>query len=349
MCLTPEGDLVSEDMDPLSDDVLSVKEFSWVLGRGLPRVQVHRFSRPPSATRLKGLVPEAKAEIERLGLEWCEDGGAGEVPMLPLAAVAAVGGVPRRWLVILDLKGNTGGQLMAAEVATRGVITDKVITVQHDGGCIIGKEVNADEEAECVEKLTATWGKAAAPNFEDARVLPIARDTLNERYRSFRDSAGIMSAQEFVDFPIKGPRTTLWLVSEFAKAGLNPVARHSQWRVEWGLQGDDRRVRSHEQLSELFELLVTYDQLDASNLVTAEALARYLQQIEYDVKKAADAKVGDDQSAFTYFNGRQRRTASAFVCPALTEHIARIASQDAAILKETRKAAEERGLARAKK
>ena len=96
---------------------------------------------------------------------------------------------------------------------------------------------------------------------------------------------------------------------------------------------------------ETTELACTYDQVDISNLASMEALARHMQFIEHNVKKKKDTvKDFDSQD---YYLGRQRRTGGAIISPELLKWVAESAARDSAILKEERKAAEERALARA--
>ena len=94
-------------------------------------------------------------------------------------------------------------------------------------------------------------------------------------------------------------------------------------------------------------MLGCVDQFDLSNSAGAEAIVRHIQFAEHEVKKKADAKREQDGSE--HFLGRTRRTGGALISPELLKWVAEQASKDSAILKETRKAAEERALARAPK
>ena len=67
-------------------------------------------------------------------------------------------------------------------------------------------------------------------------------------------------------------------------------------------------------------------------------------KVEHEVKKKAEAKKQPDGSE--YFVGRQKRTGGALVSPDLVKWVAEKASRESAILKESRKAAEERALVR---
>ena len=104
----------------------------------------------------------------------------------------------------------------------------------------------------------------------------------------------------------------------------------------------------HEILSEVIEMLGCVDQLDLPNLAGIEVLARHLQYVEHEVKKKQDAKKAGDTGA-EYFLARAKRSGGALIAPELIKWVADRAARDSAILKEQRKAAEERALARAPK
>ena len=104
---------------------------------------------------------------------------------------------------------------------------------------------------------------------------------------------------------------------------------------------------THELLSEILELATTFDQLDVSNLACMECLCRHAQYIEQRVKKKRES--GKDFDSQDYYLGRTRRTGGAIISPELLKWVAESAARDSAILKEERKAAEERALQRAPK
>jgi hypothetical protein len=86
-------------------------------------------------------------------------------------------------------------------------------------------------------------------------------------------------------------------------------------------------------LSEVLERTITYSQLDLSNLACAETLCRRMPLIKCETRKKMDARKGGDSSGYVY-------------SAELQMHIADKASRDTAILREQRKAADERALAR---
>ena len=144
-----------------------------------------------------------------------------------------------------------------------------------------------------------------------------------------------------------GPRTALYVVKEISKQAGGPVQRHMTWKHDNKLQEEERNAVTHEMLSEILELAATHDQLDISNLARMEAMSRRLQYIEQRIKKKREA--GRDFDTQDYYLGRTRRTGGAITSPELQKWVAKSAARDSAILKEERKAAEERAFARAPK
>ena len=97
-------------------------------------------------------------------------------------------------------------------------------------------------------------------------------------------------------------------------------------------------------LSEVLDYAVTVDQLDIVNLVSFEMLVRFMQHQEAEVKKKMESRKEFDSGI--YYLGRNRKTAGTLICPALVEFAAKRASEGYQILKEQRKAAEERKMAK---
>jgi hypothetical protein len=129
-----------------------------------------------------------------------------------------------------------------------------------------------------------------------------------------------------------------------AKYGGSPLGRHTTWLREAKIDDSDPAAFAHEVLSEFFELLLCYDMLDASNLACVERLARWYQDLEGQ-KEPAEAKGASD----AYASGMARAAGGVAYCPELRKYVTTKVGEEMAILKEKRKAREERALARAKK
>jgi hypothetical protein len=162
-----------------------------------------------------------------------------------------------------------------------------------------------------------------------------------------KDLADMSSECTFSDWLMDGPRSAAWHLRQTGRLGMDPVARSSLWKLENKLPDDQTTAVIHGVLSEIYEYMVIYDQLDVVNLASAECLLRHMQMTEARVKKLQESK--RDFDANEYYLGRTRRTGGALICPALTKWVAEQATADSAILKEQRRAEEERKAQRGKK
>ena len=94
--------------------------------------------------------------------------------------------------------------------------------------------------------------------------------------------------------------------------------------------------------------MICFDQLQVGSLAAAEFCARQIQLVE---EKYRDRGVPKDslelvsESEAALFSGSRSRT-TICVCPALSEWIAEEMRKEAAVMKERRKAREERNLAK---
>ena len=118
------------------------------------------------------------------------------------------------------------------------------------------------------------------------------------------------------------------------------------------LQTEQWGVQEHEQLMKYLELAGTYDQLDLSNCAFAEAILRRAQTIEWayhDRLREADSASSKDKMSpeeFAAFSGFSKAGDLLMVAPQLLEHVKTQVEKDAAIMKNIRKAREERELRR---
>eukprot|EP00959_Pyramimonas_sp_CCMP1952_P233178 4872942-Pyramimonas_sp.AAC.1 len=82
---------------------------------------------------------------------------------------------------------------------------------------------------------------AAAPTVAafptvDIRVQPIQQDVSGARFREFRLAVEGMVETPVNDFPVRGPRTTLWLCRFMVANGQTPLGRHARWKADAKLQ-----------------------------------------------------------------------------------------------------------------
>jgi hypothetical protein len=182
----------------------------------------------------------------------------------------------------------------------------------------------------------------------DARILPIRTGPTGIRHREWREVADNITEEVFEDWPIKGPRTSLWC-AQFMRRRNSCADHHLMWRTTAKLQPEQWGVAEHETLLNIVEVAGGYDQLDLGNCAFAEAIFRRLQVIEWAyADKLRDAGGTGGGSKLEYeeiaaFSGRSGHSEnSLMVAPSLLEHVKLTVEKDAVILKNLRKAREER-------
>ena len=128
---------------------------------------------------------------------------------------------------------------------------------------------------------------------------------------------------------------------------------HRFWRQTHRLQAQDPGVAAHGAFCRSLEAAVTYDQVNDVNQACWENLARRFQLHEerYRIKlleaerggqKGGNAMDADEASIF--LGTTHGAKGSAAVCPQLMDHVANTMREEASVMKERRKAHEERAL-----
>ena len=142
----------------------------------------------------------------------------------------------------------------------------------------------------------------------------------------------------------------LWVVKNMADQGHTPRQRHYWWRQVLGLQADDTGVDDHLFLSEIMEEAACFDQINVSELMFMERIARRYQMWEQMYASALrKAEAGSSSGAWLdereIFLGNERSRGHALICPDLEKWVAARLAEESAVLKERRKGREERQLA----
>ncbi|CAK0796418.1 unnamed protein product, partial [Prorocentrum cordatum] len=282
------------------------------------------------------------------------DGDAAQLPLPPPpgAPGAAQGGAARaggagksvRWVAAEERAGYKPGDEVGLQ-QPEAVLGDRGVCELTDGTVLAVAKEGALES-------TATPRAAAE---QDLRTLPVRYDARGVRVRDFTDAVDRMSSTAMPDWPIKGPRTTLWLVQQFKRLGQTPLQRHQWWRQTQNLTAADAGVDEHQFLSELLEMGAQTDQLNEGELAVYETVARRYQLWE---EIYANRLRGHESGALRssgssawldereIFLGQERGRGGALVCPELQTWVADRLQAEAAVLKERRKGREEKILAR---
>jgi hypothetical protein len=177
-------------------------------------------------------------------------------------------------------------------------------------------------------------------NFED-ETLPVKCDRSGKRYRDFVESVPMLEAVEFTDFVVEGPRTYKGFVESLTRKENSPIAYHTRWVMETGVDKKSPEALAHELGCEMIEIAHSYDQLQMPNLASFELLAHWLQMIEHS--GAQNPKKPDFQNQHLFL-GTSSRVTTGGLTNSLAKHMASRAAEEAAVLKEQRQAREERAL-----
>ena len=318
--------------DPVVDQVLGQQ---WLVeGAAAAAAERRRRRLPPLA---ENALPGVAAEMQLMlvaapppgaGAAVAAPAGAAAVP-LPLVVGAAP--VPIAGAVTLPLAlGAAGG---AGGGAAAGVVAGRAPGLEALAAAIRGGP-----------------GGAAAPVARggggDARTLPVKFDSDGSQYREFREAVGLCEQMEIERFVVQGPRTALWVMRFICENGGTPLGRHTKFKSDAGLTSADPGVVTHEHLCKLLQTALTVDQLDGSNSATIELICRELQLVEEKYGDRLRSKDNFSEEG-EYFMRTSVGQSNVCMCPALRTWISEEVRSDAAILKERRKAREERELARA--
>ena len=330
--LTPDVDMYVETLDAtVNDDVTKV----WFKLRGamppaLKGANVYAFPSSMTAKEKEGWLAQgrvlAEAEQVRRGIRRVPlTGGEPEDEAVGLDDVV----VPSDPRADQALRGS-GGDLPAS--ARSGVETPRGAS---------GLDALRDALGRAEKPVKA----AVEDDGGDVRTLPLRYDKNGERYREFRDGVERCDPTTFTDFPVRGPRTTAWVLRFMTENGGTPMGRHAKFRSEAKVTNACPGVATHESLCKILQTALVYDQVDASNLACMELVVREIQMIEEKYAEKMEGEEGHRAEAHLFLGSSSSR-GNVCVDPSLRSWIAEEMRGEAAVLKERRKAREERMLTR---
>ena len=201
------------------------------------------------------------------------------------------------------------------------------------------RTVDFEEWLRLQQEAASRSNGTAGPSAQDARVLAVETLRTGERSRTFASAVASMEQIEMSDWPIRGPRTALWLMRFIQTYGSGPLSRHTKWRSETHPPAGNALVAEHEMISEVLERASVFDQLDVPNLSSFECLCRRYQAIEETLRpNEPEAPI----EGMEHFMGRPRLSGGVAMSPDLSRYVADQLALETSVLKERRKAREER-------
>ena len=177
---------------------------------------------------------------------------------------------------------------------------------------------------------------------EDVRTLPVKFDSAGKRFRNFVEAAALLEQDTFPDWIFDGPRTTKEFIALILRKSNTPSAYHSKWLLEPGVDKKSAEALVHEIGMDIIEAALAYDQLNGANLACLELLARWMQMTEHAV--AQNPKKPEITVNPGVFLGNMSSSSAGGLTSTLAKHMAAKSAEEAAVLKEQRKAREERAL-----
>lgn len=213
------------------------------------------------------------------------------------------------------------------------------------------------------EEVGAFRGLEAAG---DAR-LGVVAGVGGRQTRQWREAVAEIGPVEFLDFAIPGPRSVAWCSRFLDRKAGGPRDHHKWWKAANRLSDDMWGVVEHSLIMQALDLGARFDALDIANLACFELLARKAQMVEYSVLGEGDRagaqrrdrveggrQEGAGQGRRPVVAHRRRshlprttqRIRGLHGGPDLMEYVSKEVEREASIMKQVRKAREERHLAR---
>ena len=153
---------------------------------------------------------------------------------------------------------------------------------------------------------------------------------------------------DWVGWPMSGPRTCLWCLQYLAETDGHPTAHHTRWRHQAGLTVNDPGVSVHETVMKAVTFGLCFDQLNISESAAFELLMRQAQLVEMKYKhRSLKGIAGDPGHEEEYLVlGTSTTRGQLMINPDLEAFVAAEMGKEGALLKERRRLAEERRLAK---
>lgn len=152
----------------------------------------------------------------------------------------------------------------------------------------------------------------------------------------------MLEQETLPDWIFDGPRTTKEHIAPITRKSNTPSAYHSKWALESGVDKKSAEALAHEIGMDIIEAALTYDQLNGANLACLVLLARWMQMTEHAIPQ--NPKRPEITVNPGVFPGSMSSASAGGLTSTLAKHVAAKSAEKAAVLKEQRRAREERAL-----
>ena len=199
---------------------------------------------------------------------------------LPARPGGPAAGIDAVWRIADTGSKAFGEEIPAGAMRDReaSVIKDNVALINVDGQWTYAEKVMPDKFEEWQREKRAGPGR-------DPRLLGDVRDWSGQR---FVDAPAGLKLMKQVKQPVPvldGPPALEEYAEGLIRVGFNFVTHNLDWEAKSGVAPRGGVAREHKFVSTWLYLMLTTDQLDISNLISAELAARRLIQIEAAVRR----------------------------------------------------------------
>ena len=329
--LTPDGGLVREDL-AARGTLVEIRESGEVPAK--VGKNVIDFDAMPSQDEFDELVERAEVMVDDIIARRTDEAADSRPP----------GGYQTRSRPV-----TTGGQLTGRpNLRGGGGSGSKDGPVGLSGGlaalsAALGKPLGGGHS-----KHQADGDDDGGDDDSDVRVLPVMYDSQGMRFREFRDAVIRCEPHVWPDWPVPGPKTTMWVLKWMVSRGGTPLQWHSTWKANGRLQDSDATVLHHEAYCRVLETSLCYDQYNAAASAALELVCRQIQIAEDKLSHRFEDVSSDHHSDYYLMSGAQSKS-QLCISPELKAWISSEVQKESSILKERRKAREERVLANPKR
>ncbi|CAK0790921.1 unnamed protein product, partial [Prorocentrum cordatum] len=208
---------------------------------------------------------------------------AGAAPVAAAAAPLAAAGAPAGPLGPNAVPG-ADGQWVYVETTTTARRGDPVTM---DGTELVRGAIGLKQDAggswSAIRLITTSQASyRGAEALADARLQPVALLSDGSRQRvQFHESVDRLREEPFPDWPLDGPRTTLWCLRFLDRKRGGAIEHFHQFASYYRLSRDDFGVTHYESIMRMVDYLMTWDLLDLPNVVGVEVMLRQAQLYEY--------------------------------------------------------------------
>ena len=336
---TPDLDVYEEELFAGNPDFVNFMYLGAGLGAPLPAginaAHVHGFG-PLTAIEYQQFMTQGR--VVGLGLQAVL--GVAPPPSPPIAGGGPVGAalavpvpppplpiIALPWLALDTESGYSRGDVVVVAGAPLPLGTlqlgDKILVPIAGGSPVACKQCGIVDQARLSN--------------DDLRTFPVFFNSQGLRRRTFANAALLQSREVLPggDLQLLGPPTAMELIGELHSRGFTFSTDSEHWIRTEDIPKSDRSLFELEVLDKVLEALATVDQPNLPNLKGAELLLRRRQVIREAHRLSASSP---DYSMADIMMGWERKSGVAMT---LRRYVADEMKDQAAILKESRKAREE--------